>query len=75
MAALTRGEIWRALLLNPLVAVTLLGILAAAAGSFWRRLTGRAALRCSLGRREEIVVRSAVAAAVALNWIYLLLRS
>ena len=73
MAALAGGELSRALWLNPLVAMTALGIGAAAAASLWRRWTRRPALRCSLNRREEILLRIGVAMAVALNWTYLLL--
>ncbi|MCI0568065.1 MAG: DUF2752 domain-containing protein [Acidobacteria bacterium] len=73
-AALAGGNLWRALLLNPLVTVTVVGILAAAAGSLWRRLTRRFALRFSLNRREEFALRGALATAAALHWTFLILR-
>ena len=75
LAALAQGDIPRALLLNPLITATALGISAAAAGSLWRRLTRRPALRCSFSRREMVFLRGATAAVIALNWAFLLLRS
>ncbi|MCI0657730.1 MAG: DUF2752 domain-containing protein [Acidobacteria bacterium] len=73
-AALAGGNLWRALLLNPLVTVTVVGVFAAAAGSLWRRLTRRPALRCALSRGEAIALRGGVAAALALHWTYLMLQ-
>ena len=75
LAALATGNLSGAFLLNPLLTTAALGISAAAAGSLGRRLTRSPALRCSLSRREEIALRGAVAAAVSLNWIYLMLGS
>jgi hypothetical protein len=74
-AALAGGNLWRALLLNPLVTVTVVGILAAATGSLWRRLTRRPALRCTFSRGEAMALRGGVAAALALHWTYLILQS
>ena len=74
-AALAGGDLWRALLLNPLVTVTVVGVFAAAAGSLWRRLTRRPALRIALSRGEAVALRGGVAAALALHWTYLVLKS
>jgi len=72
LSALLTGRIGAALAFNPLITLLALGSVAAALGSAARRLAGRPALTLRTSQREETALRFAAIAAIAANWIYLL---
>ena len=74
MAALARGDLQAALSFNPLVSLTALALVAFACASSWQRLTRRSVLRIDLTPRERSGLRGLAAAALAINWVYLLVQ-
>jgi hypothetical protein len=63
-----------ALLWNPLVFATLVGLSVWAAGAVLARVLDLPRVRVVLGAREQLVARVGLVALVAANWVYLLQR-
>jgi hypothetical protein len=72
LGALASGRWAQALQLNPLVAASALGIVAAGLASWVRRVARRPALRLDLSRREMVLLRVLLVAAIVINWVYLI---